>query len=331
MSEGLSRRSFLTAAGTAAAGFALATAGGALASPSRSKTGVVTPDKLGIQLWTCLGAYAASTPTTFEAIASIGYKYVEYAFGYGSFTDPKAYRKALDDAGLWCLGGHDRSPYPWDANAWKQYVENSMIVGVKNLGHNTTFPTTYSETMRYIDAVHKGHEVARSMGFKGYIYNHMEAAQWNKLTDRPGTYAVELVMQHTSKSVYNGELDTAHALAPLGTLDAVNRMIRKHPHRWPLYHMKDGVGPVAMADGSYPALPVNATPFGIGDFGRPDLNDPSNRPHAGFQDMLTAVRETQDWKDVYLMAETDGSQATCVDYAKPCYDGLKGLKFSYRG
>ena len=58
---------------------------------------------------------------------------------------------------------------------------------------------------------------------------------------------------------------------------------------------------------------------------------PSNRPHAGFQDMLTAVRETQDWKDVYLMAETDGSQATCVDYAKPCYDGLKGLKFSYRG
>ena len=70
--------------------------------------------------------------------------------------------------------------------------------------------------------------------------------------------------------------------------------------------------------------------FGTGVFGLPDPSDPQNRPHDGFQTLLTAVRESQDWKKVRLMAEADGSQATCLDYAVPAYEGLNGLTFPYR-
>ena len=328
--HGLSRRGFLGAVGGAIGGLALASAGVAAASGTHTATGIVTRDKLGIQLWTCLAEYVADAPETLSLIAKMGYGYVEYAFGYGSLKDAKAFRKALDDTGLWCNGGHDLSPYPYNDKAWKQHVEDTLVIGAPYLGHNTTFPSTYSECMKYVDAVHKGHEVARRMGFTGSLYNHMEAAQWAKLNDRPSTFAVEVVLKNTSHDVWNAELDTAHALAPLGSIGAVIAMLRKHPGRFPFVHMKDGIAPVFMPDGSYQALPLNGTEFGSGDFGQPDPSDPKNRPHAGFQDILTALRETQDWSEVLLIAESDGSQATCVDYAELAFKGLNGLTFPFR-
>ncbi|MFN2536904.1 MAG: sugar phosphate isomerase/epimerase family protein [Mycobacteriales bacterium] len=327
---GLSRRGFLGAAAGVVGGVALASASGAVAAGTRTATEVVTRDKLGVQLWTCLAEYEADTPETLSLIAQMGYTYVEYAFGYGSLKDAKSFRKALDDTGLWCNGGHDLSPYPYNDKAWKQHVEDTLVIGAPYLGHNTTFPTTYSECMKYVDAVHKGHDVARRMGFRGFLFNHMEAAQWAALKDRPSQLAVELVLKHTSHDVWNAELDTAHALAPLGSIGAVIRMIRKHPGRFPFLHMKDGVGPVFMPDGSYEALPLNGTEFGTGDFGRPDPSDTKNRPHAGFQDVLTAIRETHRWPEVLLIAESDGSQATCVDYSELAFKGLNGLRFPYR-
>jgi sugar phosphate isomerase/epimerase len=338
----LSRRGFLGAVGGVLAGVALAGAGAAAgASGSGTAVGTVTRDKLGIQLWTCLAAYEADMPETLALIASMGYAYVEYAIGYGSAsqsdagtqrlgTTPQAFRKALDDTGLWCNGGHATAPYPYDDKAWKQHVHDALIIGQRYLGHNTAFPATSSECMKYVDAVHRAHDVARRMGFTGSLYNHMEAAQWNRLTDKPGTYAVELVMKHTTPDVWNAELDTAHALAPLGSIGTVTRMIRKHPGRFPFLHMKDGVAPVFLPDGSFQALPLNGTEFGTGDFGRPDPSDPQGRPHAGFQDILTAVRETQPWDQVLLIAESDGSQGTCVDYAQLAFTGLNNLRFPYR-
>jgi sugar phosphate isomerase/epimerase len=326
----LSRRGFLGAAGGVALGAAIGGARGAAASTHGEGNGVVTRDKLGVQLWSCLTAYEADTPETFALIASTGYAFVEYAFGFGSLGTPKAFRKALDDTGLWCNGGHDLSPYPYSDKAWKQHVEDSMVIGVRGLGHNTSFPTTVSDTMKYVDALHKGHEVARKMGFKGYIYNHMEAAQWNRLTDRPGTYAIELVLQHTTPDVFACELDSAHTLAALGSLNAVNNMIRKYPGRFPLLHMKDGFAPPYLPDGTIPVFPLNGAEFGTGDYGRPDIADRKGRPHAGFQDLLTAVRESNNWNDVLLLAESDGSQATNFDYTTLAYRGLNGLRFPYR-
>jgi hypothetical protein len=337
----MSRRSFLGLLAATGAGATMIGASGAIALPGRdakgsgTATGKVTQDMLGIQLWTCLAEYVAATPQTFQAIAGVGYKYVEYAFGYGSNGSPltgnaKTFRKALDDAGLWCNGGHGTSPYPYDDKAWKQYVEDNLVIGAKYLGANIDLPKTTEDCKAYIDAVHQGYEVARSMGFKGSLYNHLEKTSWNKLDGKGDTWSVEYILEHTPRHIWNAELDTAHAIYALGTVDNVAAMVRKHPHGFPFLHMKDAFAPAPMPDGSYLGTPVNSSPFGAGAFGRPDPADPANRPHDGFQTLLSAVRESQDWNKVLLMAEADGSQATCFDYAVPAFQGLDGLTFPYR-
>ena len=340
----LSRRSFLGAIGGAVAGATMIGASGAIALPNFGSssgsgwaaagmsTGTVTQDKLGIQLWTCLTEYLADTEETFQAIAQIGYKYVEYAFGYGTpgTATPKTFRKALDNAGLWCNGGHGTSPYPYDDKVWKQYVEDNLVIGAKYLGANITLPSTKTECLKYVEDVHKGHEVARSMGFKGSLYNHLEKSSWEKLDGKGPMWSVEFILRHTSPEIWNAELDTAHAIYALGTVDAVANMVRKYPNRFPFLHMKDAFAPVVLPNGTIFATAVNSSPFGVGVFGAPDPQDPQNRPHDGFQTLLTAVRESQDWKKVLLMAEADGSQATCVDYAVPAFQGLNGLKFPYK-
>lgn len=334
----LSRRHFLGLMGGAAVGATMIGASGAVALPkfgassSGMATGTVTQDMLGIQLWTCLAEYLADTEHAFAAIAEIGYKYVEFAFGYGTpgASTAKTFRKALDDNGLWCNGGHGASPYQTDDKTWKQYVEDNLVIGSKYLGANITLPQTKSDCQRYVEAVHKGHEIARSMGFKGSLYNHLEKSSWEKLDGKGPMWSVEYILQHTSPEIWNAELDTAHAIYALGTVDAVAKFIRKYPRRIPFLHMKDAFAPVVMPDGTIVATAVNSSPFGVGVFGQPDPSDPNGRPHDGFQTLLTAVRESQDWKKVLLMAEADGSQATCVDYAIPAYNGLNGLKFPYR-
>ena len=342
ISTRLSRRTLLGLIGGTIAAAGMSTAGlatGAPATPDGTAVGSVPRSKLGIQLWSCLASWEANGPETLEFIAQIGYEYVEFAFGYGSATqsdfsssrigmDAKGFRKALDAAGLWCNGGHGTSAYPYNDKAWKQYVEDNLIIGSKYLGANTTYPTTSSECMKYVEAVYKAHDVARSMGFTGSQFNHMESAQWNRLTDKPNVYAVEWIMRHTDPHVWNPELDTDHAMQPLGSVGAAIAMVRKWPGRWSLFHMKDGTPDVVLPDGTVEqGAPAE---FGTGAWGLPDPSSPRKRPHAGFQDMLTAIRETQKWNDVLLIAESDQSMATCADYAELAYQGLNGLQFPYR-
>jgi len=335
---GLSRRGFLGALGVVGAG-TLAGAGLASASTPARATETVTADKLGVQLWTCLASWETSGPETLALIAQTGYSFVEYAFGYGSAVmsdpasgrigmTPKAFRKALDDNGLWCNGGHGTSAYPYDDKAWKTYVEDNLVIGARYLGANISLPSTLEGVKRYVDDVHKAHEVARRMGFTGFQYNHLESAAWNRITDFPSLYAWEYAAQHLPRDVWNPELDIDHAYQPLGSIGRVISYIRKYPGRWSLFHMKDGEPNVFLPDGTWEqGAPAE---FGTGVFGLPDPADPKGRPHAGFQDVLTAVRETQRWDDVLLIAESDMSMATCADYTTLAYKGLNGLRFPYR-
>jgi sugar phosphate isomerase/epimerase len=335
--QGLSRRGFLGGIGGLAVGVGLAAAGAAGAE--RTYTGTVTRDKLGVQLWSCLAEWETDGPETLSLIAQLGYSYVEYAIGNGSITQsdtssgrlgmsPKALRKALDDNGLWCNGGHGTSAYPYDDKAWKQYVEDNLVIGSKYLGANITLPSTMEECKKYVHDVHKAHDVARSMGFTGYQYNHLEAASWAKLAEKPSLYSWEYIVQHTSHEVWNPELDSDHSYAPLGSIGRVLHYVRKYPGRWSQFHMKDGTPNVFLPDGSW--VQGGPAEFGTGVFGLPDPSDPEGRPHAGFQDLLTAIRETQRWGEVLLIAESDQSMATCLDYTSLAYKGLNGLRFPYR-
>jgi sugar phosphate isomerase/epimerase len=333
------RRRFLGLLGGAAAATALLGTGSALAgrAPGSARlkecTDVVRRDKLGIQLWTCLGLYEVDMQETLSLLASIGYEFVEYAIGFGSVAGnggAKAFRKALDDNGLWCNGGHTNGLWPYDAETLKQTIHDALIVGQRDLGFNQGVPTTVAACKKYADGANKAHAMARKMGFKGSLYQHFESADWAPLTDAPQLYAIDVIMKHTTADVWNAQLDTAHSLMPLGSVGKVLRYVRKYPGRFPTYHMKDGTPPVMLPDGSLQPVPLEPVPFGAGDWGRPDIADPNGRPHAGFQDLLGVVRETQNWDEVLLLAEADGTQVSCLDYALPAYRGLNGLRFTYR-
>jgi sugar phosphate isomerase/epimerase len=335
----LTRRGFLGATVGALAGAALATAGGAAAGSSRTATAVLTRDKLGVQLFSCIGAWEADGPETLALLSQIGYSYVEFAVGYGSaaYSDlqsgrvgmsAKQFRKALDDNGLWCNAGHGPAAYPYDDKAWKQWVEDNLVIGTKYLGTNSAFPTTEAECKRYIADVNKAHEVARRMGYQGSQFNHLES--WAQLLTGPtNLFAWEYVARHTSRDVWNMEFDGL-AYNALGSIGRVIHYIRKYPGRWSLFHFKDLMPNVYAPDGSW----VGGVPaeFGTGAYGLPDLDDRKNRPHAGFQDLLTAIRETQRWDEVLVIAEgeTPTTLAACVDYTALAYKGLNGLRFPYR-
>jgi sugar phosphate isomerase/epimerase len=346
----LTRRSFL---GLAASGLAV---GAAVSLGSSARSAGASPgdgiaidhvrrEMLGCELWNCQALFELNGPETLSVIAQIGYEYVEIGIGgigYGSISegDPssgslgmsaKQFRKALDDNGLWCNGINGTVPYPYNDKSWKSFVEDNLVVGTIGLGNNSGYPTTYSDCMRYVDAVNKAHDVARRMGFKGYLYSHMEANYWNFVTDRHNLRAVDIVLKHTTPDVFNLELDTGNSYAGLGSVGAVIAQVRKSPGRWPLFHMKDTIPAVYSPDGTNLTGATGVTvAFGAGVWGAPDPSDPNNRPHAGFQDLLTAIRETQNWNDVLLIPESNGSQATCADYSLLAYRGLNGLKFPYR-
>jgi sugar phosphate isomerase/epimerase len=329
----LNRRRFLGLAGATIAGAGLSGlsfgASPALAAESQLATETVRAGKLGVQMWTCLGSWEADAPETLDLLAQMGYTYIEWAFMPPTLT-PQILRKALDDTGLWCNGGHGTSAYPYNDANWKKYVQDQLVIGSRYLGANTNFPSTKSDCMKYVEAVYKANDVARSMGHKGFQYNHLESAAWNKLSDKPDTYAWEFIVENTSHDVWNVELDTLHALQPLGSMDLVLHYIRKHPGRMPFFHVKDGgYKSVYLPDGTAVSPGDQPSEFGMGKFGSADPSDPENRPHAGFQDVFTAARETQDWKEVLLIAESDGSMATCYDYTYLAFDGLEGLKFDY--
>jgi sugar phosphate isomerase/epimerase len=334
----LSRRGFLGALGGTLAGAALGGAGAALAAGPATATGVLTRDKLGVQLFSCIAAWEADGPETLALLAQIGYSYVEFALGYGSavYSDaqsgrigmkPSQFRKALDANGLWCNAGHGPAAYPYDDRAWKQWVEDNLVIGTRYLGTNSSFPVTEEECKRYIHDVHKAHDVARRMGYTGSQFNHLES--WASLVSGPKLFAWEYIARHTPRDVWNMEFDGL-AYNALGSIGKVNHYIRKYPGRWSLFHFKDLMPNVFLPDGSWEGgVPAE---FGTGAFGLPDTADPDGRPHAGFQDMLTAIRETQDWGKVLVIAEgeTPTTLVGCVDYPLLAYKGLNGLRFPYR-
>jgi sugar phosphate isomerase/epimerase len=121
--EQVTRRKFMTLAGTASIFAALPKTGKSAASKRA----------LGIQLYTVAADLNANVPGTLQALNKIGYRFVESA-GFAKLS-AKEFRKALDDAGLQCPSCHlgfstaDPGPLFEDAHAiGAKYVTSSVLL-----------------------------------------------------------------------------------------------------------------------------------------------------------------------------------------------------------
>ena len=293
----ISRRSFLGAAGAGALALGL---GGALPSVAAAKGGAVADNQIGTQLYTCTAAGAVAMPTTLKVIKQIGYAVVEHA-GFGSAGNAKAFRAALDDAGLVCLSGHMSIPHPFDEKAFRATVEDALTAGQKYLVNpSISGLTTVKDWEAYAKTLNKAGKLAKKMGLTS-IGHHNHTGEFAALpgsTLRP----IDIYLRQTDPALVQPEIDLGWAYTALKSVEAVQAFLRTYPGRFSQFHVKD------IRNGS-PVQP------GTGEIGK-----------AGFQALFATAKQTRQPIRAYHI-EDDTAVATCVDAEYTGYQMLHGMTF----
>lgn len=283
----LSRRGMLgvaagaTAAALLGAAAAPATAAGAPTATTPTAAGrgrpVLPRGRLGIQLYSLRDKVSTlGFAPVFAELEKYGYDEVEFAgYGQGSagpITLARLKRLARDH-GLTPIGSHvgyysgDPNAYTFAQNLTK-VLDDAQALGLKHIG-TAAGPFRYGST---VDAWKRAAEdfntygaAARARGMKFYQHNHSE--EFSFATDDPGVRLYDVLLAETDPDLVFLEMDIFWAYvaqfrfsqrpdgtpAPFEPLDYV----LKQPHRYPLFHVKDGV--------SDPANPFGYRMVDVGD------------------------------------------------------------------
>ncbi|MFI8533191.1 sugar phosphate isomerase/epimerase family protein [Streptomyces aquilus] len=264
----LSRRGMLgvAAGATAAALLGAAAAPATAASSTASATAgrgrpVLPPGRLGIQLYSLRDKVSTlGFAPVFAELEKYGYDEVEFA-GYtqgsaGPLTLAQLRRLARDH-GLNPIGSHvgyysdDPNAYTFAQNLTK-VLDDAQALGLKHIG-TASGPFRYGST---VDAWKRAAEefntygaAAKARGMKFYQHNHSE--EFSFATDNPKVRLYDVLLAETDPDLVFLEMDIFWAYsgqfrfskrpdgspAPFEPLDYVLRQ----PHRYPLFHVKDGV------------------------------------------------------------------------------------------
>ncbi|MFD9887113.1 sugar phosphate isomerase/epimerase family protein [Streptomyces alboflavus] len=276
----LSRRGMLgVAAGTTAAalvGSVAATAPAAAAEPAPAARGkgrgrpVLPPGRLGIQLYSLRDRVStAGFATVFRELEHYGYDEIEFA-GYtqgsaGPITLAQLKRLARDH-GLNPIGSHvgyydngNPNAYTFAQNLTK-VLDDAEALGLKHIG-TAAGPFRYGSTVdgwkRAAEDFNTYGEAARARGMKFYQHNHAE--EFSFATDKPSVRLYDVLLAETDPDHVFLEMDIYWAYSaqfrfgkqvdgtprPFDPLDYV----LKRPHRYPLFHVKDGVRDDSTRDG----------------------------------------------------------------------------------
>lgn len=264
----LSRRGMLgVAAGATAAallGAAAAPAGAATEAASAAAgrgRPVLPPGRLGIQLYSLRDKVSTlGFAPVFAELKKYGYDEVEFA-GYtqgsaGPITLAQLKRLARDH-GLNPIGSHvgyyadDPNAYTFAQNLNK-VLDDAQALGLKHIG-TASNPFRYGSTVdawkRAADEFNTYGAAARARGMKFYQHNHSE--EFSFATDNPKVRLYDVLLAETDPKLVYLEMDIFWAYsgqfrfskrpdgtpAPFEPLDYV----LKQPHRYPLFHVKDGV------------------------------------------------------------------------------------------
>lgn len=244
-----SRRSFLQKS-------TLFLAGAGLFSP-RLRAAFSTATITGIQLYSVRDDMKQNPRATLEALAKMGYKYVEHA----NYIDRKFYgysaadfKKILEELGLKMLSGHTvMGRNHWDAgrkeftDAWKQIVDDAAVVGqelVISPWLDESLRKTYDDMLRYMEVFNKSGELCKQSGMRfGYHNHNFEFTQ--KLN---GQTVYDIILSHTDPALVAQQLDMGNLY---GTGADAYKIIQANPGRFISLHVKDEIkaGKGEMNDG----------------------------------------------------------------------------------
>jgi sugar phosphate isomerase/epimerase len=341
----LNRRGFIGVAGGAVATALLGAFGGPaaanqIASGGAARSGaLIPPGHLGIQLFTIRDKVSSlGFAAVFDELARDGYAEVEFA-GYtqgavGAITIPQI-KQLLDDNGLHGIGSHigyfsnNPSAITFATNLTR-VLDDAEALGLPHIG-TASSPARYGNT---VDAWKRAAEefntygaAAAARGMKFYQHNH--AGEFGFATDRPSVRLYDVLLAETDPALVHLEMDIFWAYvgqfrfssrpdpanpsgppipAPFEPLDYV----LSAPHRYPLFHVKDGARDTALPDG------FRMTDVGDGDIDYERFIGTLHREgHRGWFNHLVERDDA-----VSPAANPAGSFST----AKRSYDYLRGLR-----
>ncbi|WP_030888487.1 sugar phosphate isomerase/epimerase family protein [Streptomyces sp. NRRL F-5053] len=269
----LRRRGFLGVAAGATAAALLGTAGTAGAAPAPHPAPhphgpLVPPGRLGIQLYTLRDqTEQLGFARVFEELRRYGYDSVEFA-GYTQGTGDitlRRLKRLMRDNGLRGIGSHVgyHSDNPDDytfATQLEKVVDDAAALGLPHVG-TAASPDRYGRT---VDAWKRAAEdfntygaAARARGLKFYQHNHQ--MEFGFAEDKPHIRLYDVLLAETDPDLVFLEMDIYWAYAgrhrfsvrPDGTpapFDPLDYVLAA-PHRYPLFHVKDGEHDEASPDG----------------------------------------------------------------------------------
>ncbi|MEU5271294.1 sugar phosphate isomerase/epimerase family protein [Streptomyces hygroscopicus] len=317
LAETLRRRRFLGVAAGATAATVLGTATAAAAqtgtaSPTATEAragrgGPLVPrGHLGIQLYTLRDqVQSLGFARVFQELARYGYDQVEFA-GYTQGTGDitlKRLRRLMRDNGLRGIGSHvgyysdDPKAYTFATNL-TQVLDDAEELGLPHVG-TASGPWRYGTTVdgwkRCAEEFNTYGAAARARGLKFYQHNHAE--EFSFATDRPDVRLYDVLLAETDPELVHLEMDIYWAYvaqyrfgrkadgspAPFEPLDYVLRA----PHRYPLFHVKDGEHDETVPDG-YQMVDV-----GDGDIDYRGFLTAVGRTHGGRRDHHWLVEHDQ--------------------------------------
>lgn len=201
----------------------------------------------GIQLYSVRDDMKKDPLGTLQALAEMGYKYVEHAnyinrkfYGYTATE----FKKVLDDHGLKMLSGHTvMGKEHWDASkndftaAWKYTVEDAATVGqeiVISPWLDESLRKNMDDMKRYMEVFNKSGQLCQKSGMRfGYHNHNFEFSQ-----SLDGKKIYDIILENTDPSLVAQQLDMGNLF---GTGADAYEIVKKNPGRFLSMHVKDEI------------------------------------------------------------------------------------------
>ena len=237
----MNRRNFFKASTVAAIATTIAPGSVLNASASATKA-QQAKKKIGIQLYSLRDDIAKNADATFEAVAKIGYSFIEtYGYGNGKFfgKSPKDFSKQMSDLGMKMTSSHtgfgvygNDSTEVWDAV--KKNMADTREAGSKwivQAGYPGGHYTKFDEVKKLADTFNKIGELAKTHGLKFAYHNHRE--EFRAVEDQ---IPYQKYLELTDESLVSYQMDIGHVANEMADYRAYLKM---YPGRFKNIHIRD--------------------------------------------------------------------------------------------
>jgi sugar phosphate isomerase/epimerase len=199
--------------------------------------------EIGVQLWSVRDAMPEDPAGTLQALADMGYTFVEAAgYSNGKFygMEPQAFRELVESTGMVFLGSHSGHAVPDDENRedvmdwWEECIQAHAAAGVKYIVQPWMSSRAFESIeglQAYCDYFNEVGEKCNQHGIRFGFHNHAE--EFNTLN---GTVIYDYMLQNTDPEKVMFQIDLYWAY--IGNADPVT-YFERYPGRFEGWHVKD--------------------------------------------------------------------------------------------